>query len=87
MIHSGYGIDEFPDAHLSQIAHTGMDAILVFVKGVNLTTRGFLDFNDLIWRAAKYGIDVYAYSYLKSEKHPEDEGTEAFYESTYYFTD
>ena len=31
MIHSGYGIDEFPDAHLSQIAHAGMDAILVFV--------------------------------------------------------
>lgn len=83
MIHSGYGIDEFPDAHLAQIAHTGMDAILVFVKGVNKTTRGFLDFNELIWRAAKYGIDVYAYSYYKSEKHPDDPDAEEFYESTY----
>lgn len=83
MIHSGYGIDEFPDAHLAQIAHTGMDAILVFVKGVNKTTRGFLDFNELIWRAAKYGIDVYAYSYYRSEKHPDDPEAEEFYESTY----
>ena len=83
MIHSGYGIDEFPDAHLAQIAHSGMDAILVFVKGVNKTTRGFLDFNELIWRAAKYGIDVYAYSYYKSEKHPEEPDAEEFYEGTY----
>ena len=83
MIHSGYGIDEFPDAHLAQIAHAGMDAILVFTKGVNKTTRGFLDFNELIWRAAKYGIDVYAYSYLKSEKHPDEPDAEEFYESTY----
>lgn len=83
MVHSGYGIDEFPDAHLSQIAHTGMDAILVFVEGVNKTTRGFLDFNELIWRASKYGIDVYAYSYFKSEKHPDEPDAESFYESTY----
>ena len=32
MVHSGYGLDQFPDAHLSAIAHAGMDAILVFVK-------------------------------------------------------
>ena len=83
MIHSGYGIDEFPNEHLAQIAHAGMDAILVFVKGVNKNARGFLDFNELIWRAEKYGIDVYAYSYLKSEKHPNDQGAEEYYEGTY----
>lgn len=83
MVHSGYALDEFPDEHLSQIAHAGMDAILLFVKDVNYTTSGFLDFNELIGRAAKYGIDVYAYSYLKSEKHPEDEGAEEFYDNLY----
>lgn len=83
MIHSGYGLDQYPDAHLSAIAHAGMDAILVFVKGVNLSPLGFMDFNELIHRAAKFGLDVYAYSYLKSEKHPEDEGAEEYYEGTY----
>lgn len=83
MIHSGYGIDQFPDCHLRDIAHSGMDAILVFTKEVNTTTCGFLDFNELILRAAKYGIDVYAYSYMKSEYHPLDEGADEYYESTY----
>ncbi len=83
MIHSGYGLDQYPDEHLSSIAHAGMDAIVVFVKGINLTPSGFMDFNDLIDRAAKYGIDVYAYSYMKSEKHPEDEGAQEFYDSIY----
>ncbi len=83
MIHSGYGIDQFPDCHLRAIAHSGMDAILVFTKAVNTTTCGYLDFNELICRAAKYGVDVYAYSYMKSNFHPADEGADEYYESTY----
>lgn len=83
MIHSGYGLDEYPDEHLSAIAHAGMDAILVFVKGINATPSGFLDFNELISRAAKYGLDVYAYSYLVSEMHPEEEGAQEFYDKLY----
>ena len=83
MVHSGWGIDLFPDAHLDAIAHTGMDAVLVFVKGVDRTTVGYLDINDLIARAARFGLDVYLYSYLLSEKHPSDPGAEAFYEATY----
>lgn len=83
MVHSGYGLDEYPNEHLSAIAHEGRDAILVFTEAANLSPTGFLDFNALIHRAARYGIDVYAYSYMKSEMHPEDEGAEAFYEGTY----
>lgn len=83
MVHSGYGLDQYPNEHLSAIAHAGMDAILVFVKGVNQTPCGFVDFNELIARAAKYGIDVYAYSYLKSQMHPADEGAEEFYDGLY----
>ena len=83
MVHSGWGIDQFPDAHLNAIAHAGMDAVLVFVKGVNRTTMGHLDINDLIARAARFGLDVYLYSYLISRKHPSDPDAEAFYESTY----
>jgi hypothetical protein len=83
MIHSGWGMDEFPDEHLNAIAHAGMDAILVFTKGPDLTTVGYLDFNDLIDRAAKYGIDLYIYSYLKSLKHPSEKDAAEYYESTY----
>ncbi len=83
MIHSGFGIDWFPNEHLASIAHAGMDAILLFVRDVNITTTGFVDMNELIHRAAKYGIDVYAYSYMKSLRHPDDPDAEAFYNGTY----
>lgn len=83
MIHSGYGLDEYPDEYLMKVAHEGRDAILIFVKDVNVTPYGYLDFNELIHRAARYGLDVYAYSYLKSEKHPDDPDAEAHYEGTY----
>ena len=83
MTHSGWGMDKFPDAHLNAIAHAGMDAILVFAKGPDMTTAGYLDFNDLIDRAAKYGIDLYLYSYLKSLKHPSEKDAAEHYDSTY----
>lgn len=83
MVHSGYGLDMYPDEHLRAIAHAGMDAILVFVKDVDTTPHGYLDFNDLIRRAGRYGLDVYAYSYLISRAHPDDPGARAHYESTY----
>jgi hypothetical protein len=83
MIHSGYALDRFPDAHLSAITHAGMDAILVFVKGVNETLSGYLDFNELIYRAGRYGLDVYAYSCMESLLHPEDPGAKEYYENSY----
>lgn len=83
MTHSGWGIDQFPDSHLKAIAHAGINSILLFTKGVDQTTMGYLDFNDLIERAGSYGLDVYLYSYLKSLKHPRDKGALEFYENTY----
>ncbi|MBR2500035.1 MAG: hypothetical protein IKB60_03035, partial [Clostridia bacterium] len=83
MVHSGYGLDNYPDEYLMKIAHEGRDAILVFTKSVNQTPDGYLDFNDLIKRAKKYGIDVYAYSYMKSEMNPLDIGAEEYYDGTY----
>lgn len=83
MVHSGYGQEMYPDQHLAAIAHAGMDAILLFVKDVDLTQVGYLDFNNTIRRANKYGIDVYAYSKIESQKHPDDPGAFAHYNSTY----
>ena len=83
MVHSGYGQEQYPEQHLSAIAHAGMDAILVFVKDVDLTQVGYLDFNNLIRQAAKYGIDVYVYSKIESNMHPEDAGAFDHYNATY----
>ena len=77
MIHSGYGMDEFPDEYLNACAHHGFDAILVYVaapcRSRAYSTTDY-DFSDLIRRAAKYGIDVYAYCCAKNFVHPEEEG-------------
>ncbi len=83
MLHSGYGLDEYPDEHLNAIAHSGRDAILIFAKEANITPYGYLDFNELIHRAKKYGIDVYAYSYMKTTVHPDDPSAKEVYDSLY----
>ncbi|MDH7571243.1 MAG: hypothetical protein QHJ73_16825, partial [Armatimonadota bacterium] len=83
MVHSGWGIDQFPDPHLNAIAHAGMDSILLFVKAPDTTTAGHLDMNDLIDRAACFGLDVYLYSYLISRYHPDDPAAPEYYETTY----
>lgn len=83
MIHSGYGLDMYPDEHIKAIAHAGINSILVFVKGVDETPFGYQDFNDLIYRASRHGVDVYAYSYIRSRYHPDDDGAIEYYESTY----
>ncbi|MBU0476980.1 hypothetical protein KKC91_00210 [bacterium] len=83
MTHSGWGLDNFPDNYLNLVAHSGMDSILLFVKGVDQTPLGYQDFNNLVDRAARFGLDVYFYSYLKSLKHPDEADAESYYESTY----
>ena len=83
MVHSGYGLDMYPTEHLLAIAHAGISAILVFIKDVDITPHGYHDFNDLCHRAAAYGLDVYAYSYMKSGMNPEEEGAEAYYDELY----
>ncbi len=83
LTHSGFGLDMFPDNHLKAIAHLGIDSIMIFVKDVDKTPHGYVDFNDLIYRADIYGLDVYVYSYIISDRHPDDEDAHEHYESTY----
>lgn len=83
MIHSGYGLDKFPEEHIRSIAHAGINALLIFVEDVDVTPHGYLDFNDLCYRAAQWGVDVYAYSYMKSRVYPEGPEAEEFYENLY----
>jgi len=82
MTHSGFGLDDFPDAYLNAIAHTGMDSVLLFVKDPDTTRGGRTDINDLIKRAAAFGLDVYFYSMMRNTRHPDDPGAEEFYDGT-----
>ena len=83
MIHSGYGQEQYPEQHLSAIAHAGMDAILYFVKDVDRTDIGYQDFNNTIRIAAKYGLDVYAYIRIECNMHPDEPGADAYYHQLY----
>ena len=83
MVHSGYDLDVFPEDYMNRLAHDGYDTLLIFVRGAGKPAHGEQDFNTTIAIAARYGLDVYAYSYIVSEKHPDDEGAEEYYEETY----
>ena len=82
MTHSGYGNDIFPDEHLSQMAHYGMTAILVFLDDIDKTkAQEYQDIKALIRRASKFGLDTYLYSYIKAFAHPDD--GDAAFDSSY----
>ena len=83
MVHSGYGLDMYPAEHMLNIAHAGISALLVFINDDDRTPHGYEDFNDLCYRASKFGLDVYAYSYFANKKHPDDEDAYEFYENLY----
>lgn len=86
MIHSGYSMDIFPDEYLSVCAHHGFDAILVYVIDPDhsrIDPVDPYDFSDLIRRAARYGIDVYAYCCITNFLHPEAEGAKEVYAKVY----
>ena len=84
MTHSGWGVDVFPDAHLAQIAHAGMDAIVIFVKDVDKTKgANYQDVRDVIRRAKRYGLDTYLYSYVVAFVHPDDPAAKAKFDATY----
>ena len=82
-VHSGCGIDDFPDWQLNAIVHAGFTAIDLFVKAPDTTTRGYCNINDVIDRAASYGLDTVIYSYLKSYKHPDDPDAAEFFDGVY----
>lgn len=84
MIHSSLGLDEYPDEYLSTCAHYGYDTILAFVRNeAHPKAHMNVDFDDLCRRAARYGIDVYIYSYLRNYVHPDEEGAQEKYDEVF----
>ena len=82
-VHSGSGIDDYPDWQLRAIVHAGFNTIELFVRDLDKTALGYNDINDIIQRAANYGLDTFFYSYMPSYKHPDEPDAEEFFDSIY----
>ena len=80
---SGYGIGEYPDEYLSLLAHHGFSGIMLWIKGINENQKGFQNFKDLAFRAARYGFEIYIMSYTPHEVYPEGEEAQKFYDKLY----
>lgn len=80
---SGYGMGEYPDEYLSLLAHHGFSALMLWIRGINESWKGFQNFKDLATRAAKYGFDIYVESYTPHEVYPEGEEAQKFYDKLY----
>lgn len=84
MTHSAFDMDEFPDGYLLNLAKEGIDAIIIFVRGINRNMKNQeCDVNDIIRRANSYGLDAYAYCVLKNFHHPDEENAEEIFDSIY----
>ena len=97
MTHSGYELDTFSDSFMQACAHAGMDAIIVFSGCHNTsfhgfpddgalwegTGKGYCDFNNLVWRAEGYGLDVYIYSSFICDVHPDEPNAREYYEKSF----
>ncbi len=81
---SPFGMFEYPDEALALIAHRGYNVIDLWIKDDCTTLRGdFIDLQLLCERAEKFGIQVYAELYALHTMHPDDEGSQEFYDNLY----
>lgn len=84
IVHSGCGIDEFPDWQLNAILHAGFTAIDIFVRDIDENAKHqYCNINDIIDRAASFGLDTILYNYMRCYIHPEDENAPKVIDSIY----
>ena len=84
MTHSAFDMDTFPDGYLLNLAKEGIDAIIIFVRGINKNMLNQeCDINDIIRRANAFGLDAYAYCVLKNFNHPDASNAEQIYDDIY----
>lgn len=83
MQYSGMHDSSYPDEHLLQIVHAGMDTIGVGVGRDLDNMEQIAKVNELIDRAEQYGISAYTFSSFKNEMHPDDPGAFEYYDAKY----
>ena len=81
---SPFGMYEWCDEAFKIVAHRGFDTISLWVKDPWTNKRGeWIDIRLITERAEKYGIDVFVDLYCPHTAHPDDEGSQEFYDELY----
>ncbi|NMA19301.1 MAG: hypothetical protein GX927_01875 [Lentisphaerae bacterium] len=83
IVHSGTGLDVYPDAELMALLHAGYDSIQVFCEGIDRNHIGYCDFNDIITRAARLGIQTFFHNYIRTYIHPDEDGAQEKFDAAY----
>ena len=83
IVHSGTGLDYYPDEELSALLHAGYDTIDLFLVGIDRNRIGYCDFNDIIERAARLGIDTVFHNYIQTYVHPDEPNAQEVFDSVY----
>ena len=82
-VHSGTGIDYYPDQELVGLLHAGYDAIEYFIKDIDRNAIGYCDFGEIMERAARLGIKNHSHNYARNYVHPDEEGAQATFDAVY----
>ena len=82
-VHSGTGLDYFPDQELVAMLHAGYDSLELFLEGIDRNHIGYCDFNDIINRADRLGISCFFLNYIRTYVHPDDEGAQEVFDKVY----
>jgi len=75
--------EQYPDEHLRKIAHSGMTAVDVFLSDILVNPQQVVFVNDLVDRAAGFGLDVYCFPHFINTVHPDEEGAFEHYDRMY----
>ncbi|MBQ6472712.1 MAG: hypothetical protein IJJ33_12065 [Victivallales bacterium] len=82
-IHSGCGIDDYNDNELLAIVHAGYDAINIMVKDFDVTAAGPANINDIIERAARFGVKSFLFNYMECYHHPDEDNVQQHFDAIY----
>ncbi len=82
-IHSGRGIDDYCDSELLAAVHAGYDAINIMVKAFDVTAGGPDNINDIMARAANFGIKSIMFNYMECFHHPDEDNVQHFFDEIY----
>ena len=83
IVHSGTGLDYYPDAELLGLLHAGYDCIDLFLEGIDRNHIGYCDFNEIIERAYRFGISTVFHNYIRTYVHPDEPGAQAVFDKAY----
>ncbi len=89
-VHSPFGMFEYNDECFAWMAHLGYTSISLWLKDSGTSLRGdTVNVQLLCERAEKYGISVSACLFQPHDRHPDDPGSQEYYDKLYgdFFAD